>query len=152
MPGVARVITGRDLEDAGVKPIPNSADFRRADGTATISPPHRALAVDVVRYVGEAVAAVMAETPLAARDAAERVEVDYEPLPAVVDTAAALAPGAPRLADLRLVGDRHDARLVLRLSASERRRHAFLLPPSTEFETPAPGAENRRDRAPCRSR
>ena len=48
MPGVARVITGRDLEDAGVKPIPNSADFRRADGTATISPPHRALAVDVV--------------------------------------------------------------------------------------------------------
>ncbi|MGE5171478.1 MAG: xanthine dehydrogenase family protein molybdopterin-binding subunit [Rudaea sp.] len=99
MPGVARVVTGGDLLDAGVKPIPNSADFRRADGTATLSPPHHALAIDVVRHVGEAVAAVIADTPLAARDAAERIDVDYEPLQAVVDTAAALAPGAPRVAD-----------------------------------------------------
>jgi len=95
MPGVLRVFTAHDLVDAGVKPIPNSADFTRADGRSTASPPHHALAVDVVRYVGEAVAAVVALTMAEARDAAEQVAVDYEPLPAVVDAADATAPGAP---------------------------------------------------------
>jgi aerobic carbon-monoxide dehydrogenase large subunit len=95
MPGVATVITGSDLVRAGVKPIPNSADFKRADGTATATPPHHALAIDTVRFVGEAVAAVIAATAREARDAAERVQVDYDPLPAVVDTAAATATDAP---------------------------------------------------------
>lgn len=98
MPGVAKILTGRDLVRAGVKPIPNSADFRRADGKPTAAPLHHALAVDTVRFTGEAVAAVIAATSLQARDAAEKVEVDYEPLPAVVDTATAIAPGAPTVA------------------------------------------------------
>ena len=95
MPGVVLVLTGADLAKAGVKPIPNSADFRRADGGATLSPPHAALAIDTVRFVGEAVVAVVAETIAQARDAAERVDVDYAPLPAVVDTRAAAEPDAP---------------------------------------------------------
>src|SRR4051794_26093140 len=54
IPGVVAILTGHDLERAGVKPIPNSADFKRADGAPTASPPHHALALDTVRYVGEA--------------------------------------------------------------------------------------------------
>jgi len=95
MPGVARTLTARSLLDAGVNPIPNSADFKRADGQPTLSPPHHALAVDTVRYVGEAMAAVIASSMAEARDAAEQVVVDYEPLPAVVDAAQATAAGAP---------------------------------------------------------
>ena len=99
MPGVVRILTGTDLVRAGVKPIPNSCDFKRADGSKTASPPHHALAVDTVRHVGEPVAAVIAESMLAARDATEAIVVDYEPLPAVVDSRAAVAPGAPRVVD-----------------------------------------------------
>jgi len=95
MPGVARIYTGRDLADAGVRPIPNSADFKRRDKSPTATPQRHALAVDTARYVGEAVAAVIAATPLAARDAAEAVQIDYEPLPAVVETVAATVAGAP---------------------------------------------------------
>ena len=95
MPGVHAVLTGADLVRAGVRPIPSSTDFRRADGSATVTPPHHALAVDTVRFVGEAVVAVIAATPLQARDAAERIDVVYAPLPAVVDTVAAASAGAP---------------------------------------------------------
>ena len=95
MPGVAAIVTGRELAGAGVAPIPNSGDFRRANGAPTATPARHALAIDTVRYVGEAVAAIVADTPQAARDAAERVEVMYEPLPAVVDARAAIARGAP---------------------------------------------------------
>ena len=95
MPGVVRILTGRELVRAGVRPIPNSADFLRTGGKPTATPDHHALAVDTVRYVGEAVAAVIATTALAARDAAESVRVDYEPLAAVVDATAAITAGAP---------------------------------------------------------
>lgn len=95
LPGVARILTGRDLLNAGVQPIPNSADFKRRDGSPTMTPARHALAVDTVRFVGEAVVAVVAETPHQARDAAEAVQIDYDALPAVVDTVAASAPGAP---------------------------------------------------------
>jgi aerobic carbon-monoxide dehydrogenase large subunit len=95
MHGVAAIFTGKDLLRAGVRPIPNSADFTRADGRPTASPLHHALAVDVVRFAGEAVAAVIATTLHEARDAAERVEIEYEAWPAVVDTSTATAPGAP---------------------------------------------------------
>jgi carbon-monoxide dehydrogenase large subunit len=97
MPGVAQVITGADLVSAGVKPIPNMTDFRRADGKPCASPPHHALAVDTVRYVGEAVAAVIAQGRVQAQDALEAIVVEYEPLPAVVDPFAAMAAGAPAL-------------------------------------------------------
>ncbi len=95
LPGVVAIFTGRELATAGVAPIPDSTDFRRAGGAPTATPARHALAIDTVRYVGEAVAAIVADTPQAALDAAERVEVMYEPLPAVVDARAAVAPGAP---------------------------------------------------------
>ena len=95
MPGVVAVVTGAELVRDGVKPIVTSADFKRADGSPGASPPHHALAVGTVRFVGEAVAAVIAESLVQARDAAEAIEVSYELLPAVAGLAAALAPGAP---------------------------------------------------------
>ncbi len=98
MPGVLAVLTGEDLARAGVKPLPLSADFRRADGSPTATPPRHALAVGIVRHVGEAVAAVLAASPREARDAAEAIDVSYAPQPAVVDADAALAAGAPRVA------------------------------------------------------
>jgi aerobic carbon-monoxide dehydrogenase large subunit len=97
MPGVVAVVTGRDLVEAGLRPTPLGRAFKRRDGAPAASPPRRALAHEVVRFVGEAVAAVVAETPGQASDALARVEVDYQELPAVVDPEAALAPGAPRV-------------------------------------------------------
>jgi len=97
MPGIVAVVTGEDLVRAGVKPLPSSADFRRADGSPTAAPPRHALAVDTVRFVGEAVAAVVADTPAAARDALEAIDVRYDVLPCVVDARAAVAAGAPQV-------------------------------------------------------
>jgi aerobic carbon-monoxide dehydrogenase large subunit len=95
MPGVLAIVTGDDLVKAGVKPIPNSADFRRADRSATASPPRRALAAETVRFVGEAVAVVIAQTRTQARDALEAIDVRYETLPAIANPVQAVAPGAP---------------------------------------------------------
>ncbi len=95
LPGVLAVVTGRDLERAGVKPLAASRDFRRPDGAPTATPLQSILAIDTVRYVGEPVAAIVAETKHAARDAAEAIDVQYEPLPAVADVADAVAGGAP---------------------------------------------------------
>ena len=95
LPGVIAVVTGDDLVRAGVKPLPLSADFKRPDGSPTASPPRHALAVGAVRFVGEAVAAVVAGTIAQARDAMEAIDVRYEPLPCVVDADDAVAPGAP---------------------------------------------------------
>ncbi|MEX2275071.1 MAG: xanthine dehydrogenase family protein molybdopterin-binding subunit [Actinomycetota bacterium] len=88
MPGVAAVRTANDLE--GVSPIPASGNI--ADLFAM-----PVLAVDRVRYAGEAIAVVLAETIEQAVDAAELVAVDYDPLPAVVGFDAALAVGSPAL-------------------------------------------------------
>ncbi|KIQ30880.1 carbon monoxide dehydrogenase [Variovorax paradoxus] len=99
MPGVLRVITGADLVAAEVKPMPGAAGFKRADGGDSASPPRHALASERTRFVGEAVAAVIADTVQQARDAAEAVMVDYEDLPMVVDLASATAEGAPQLCE-----------------------------------------------------
>ena len=69
------------------------------DGSAISVAPHHVLSTDRVRHVGAAVAFVIAETAAAAKDAAEKVIVGYEPLPAVTDALAAVEPGAPRLYD-----------------------------------------------------
>ncbi|MFT3804225.1 MAG: xanthine dehydrogenase family protein molybdopterin-binding subunit [Burkholderiaceae bacterium] len=98
MPGVLAVFTGEDLVAAGVRPLPGPG-FKRPDGSPAASAPRRALAVDKVRYVGEAIAAVVAETREQARDALEAIGLDVEDLPAVVDPRAALADDAPRLSD-----------------------------------------------------
>ncbi|MDB5850862.1 MAG: carbon monoxide dehydrogenase, partial [Rhodoferax sp.] len=99
LPGVLAIVTGADLEAAGVKVLPGVGGFKRADGSPAATPPQRVLAHERVRFVGEAVAIVVAETLEQARDAAEAVFVDYEELPMVVDMADATAPGAAVITD-----------------------------------------------------
>lgn len=99
MPGVVSVTTGAELVAAGVRPIPAGASFKRPGGGPSATAPRRALAHERVRFVGEAVAMVVAETRQQALDAAEAVLVEYEELPHVVDPAAAIRPGAPVLCD-----------------------------------------------------
>ncbi len=91
-PGVLAVFTGKDT--AGINPLPCAW---QAGGVENhVNTPH-VLASDEVRYVGDAVAVVVAEDPYTARDALELIEVDYEPLPAVVDPEKATQEGAPQL-------------------------------------------------------
>ncbi len=97
MPGVIAVLTGADLVQAGVKPMAAEIPFPRPDGKPAATAPRRALAHETVRYVGEAVAAVVAESRALATNAAEAVMVEYDELPAVVDAIRATAPGAPVL-------------------------------------------------------
>jgi aerobic carbon-monoxide dehydrogenase large subunit len=99
MPGVLAVLTGADLVAAGVQPLAGPAGFKRADGTPVASPPRHALAHERVRFVGETVAAVVAESLQQARDAAEAIEAQFDELPVAVDIAAATAAGAPTLCD-----------------------------------------------------
>ncbi len=95
MPGVLAILTGADLDKAGVKPLLRSADFKRPDGSPCAAPPQHSLAVGTVRFVGEAVAAVVAETLEQARDALEAIQVEYSPLPTVIGMPEALIAGAP---------------------------------------------------------
>ena len=99
MPGVAAIVTGDDLRADGVGGIPNGWRIVGRDGRPMAEPPHPPLVLDRARHVGDPVAAVIAETPAQARDAAEAVLVGWGPLPAVTDAAGALAPGAPLLWD-----------------------------------------------------
>ena len=99
MPGVLAVWTGAQLAAAGVKHLPGNPNFKRADGSPGATADRRPLAHERVRFVGEAVAAVVAETLQQARDAAEAVQVDYADLPAVTTVIDATAPGAPSLCD-----------------------------------------------------
>jgi len=95
LPGVVAILTGEDLVRAGVGVFPGPAGFRRPDGSHGVAPPRRPLAHERVRFVGEAVAAIVAETQRAALDARDAILVDYEDLPAVVDVDDAIAPAAP---------------------------------------------------------
>jgi len=102
-PGVLAVLTGADWLDDGLKPIPHrpfsasppDVGLTNRDGSAIFVAPHYPLPADKARFVGEAIAMVVAESLQGARDAAERLRVEYEPLPAVVRAADAAAPGAP---------------------------------------------------------
>ena len=98
-PGVLAVLTGADWRDAGWGDLPTPEGLRRRGGGPAYRHPFPALAQDRVRWVGDYVAFVVAETRHQAADAAELIEVDYEPLPAVVATDGALAPGAPLVWD-----------------------------------------------------
>ncbi len=84
MPGVAKVFTGKDVEGK-MGGLPCGWLITSTDGTPMKEPPHPILAQGKVRYVGDHVAMVVADTLEQARDAAEAVEVDYDALPAVVD-------------------------------------------------------------------
>ena len=96
-PGVVAVYTGADLE--GVNGLPCGWLIHSTDGTPMKEPPHPVLAKGKVRYVGDHVALVIAETLAQAKDAAELIEVDYEVLPSVVNPIDALKPGAPQIHD-----------------------------------------------------
>ncbi len=105
IPGVAAVLTGQELLADGLKPLPHHplsmhpAEIRLAnrDGTPMFTAPHYPLACDKVRFVGEALAVVIAQSLAIAKDGAEQVAVEYEVLPAVIDTVAATEPDAPRV-------------------------------------------------------
>ena len=98
-PGVLAVLTASEVRADGLRPLPPVAGANPYDGTPFAFLPQPLLAEDKVRHVGEPVALVLAETRAQALDAAELIAVAYQPLPAVIDAAAALAPGAPRLAE-----------------------------------------------------
>ncbi|MEH2589352.1 xanthine dehydrogenase family protein molybdopterin-binding subunit [Bradyrhizobium sp. AZCC 1721] len=95
-PGVVAVLTGAELASDDIGPLPCAVTSIPMT-TPLVVPPYHALARGVVRHVGEPVAFVVAETVEAARDAAEAVVVDYEPLPPVVAIAAAILPDAPSI-------------------------------------------------------
>ena len=98
-PGVVGVFTGEDAVRAGYVKAPHSLNFPGRNGTQALAPKRPVLAHGKVRFVGEALALVVAESAHAAQDAAESIEVEYRDLAAVVSPEAALAPGAPQLHD-----------------------------------------------------
>jgi carbon-monoxide dehydrogenase large subunit len=94
MPGVLGVFSGQQMKDAGFGGIPCAWVIPNSDCKTPAHPP---IAMDTVRYVGDAVAIVVAEDRYLARDAADAVQVDYEPLPVVTDAYKAAQEGAPQL-------------------------------------------------------
>src|SRR5215831_10553422 len=96
-PGAIAVFTGKDLVEAGLKPIPAAAPFKWKDGSDQRQAQRLSLAHEVVRHVGEPVAIVVAGTAAQAQDAAEALLIEYEELPAVTTAEEAMAGGAPQL-------------------------------------------------------
>ena len=99
LPGVLDVVTGDDLVATGWKGTPSTSFFKGIGGSSLRVPFRTGLAVGRVRYVGEPVALVVAESDYIAQDAAELIAIDYEDLPAVVDARAGIAAGAVPLHD-----------------------------------------------------
>jgi aerobic carbon-monoxide dehydrogenase large subunit len=97
LPGVLAIYTGKDLSAYGM--LKCALPFKNRDGSEMKKPPRPSLPTDKVRFVGDPIAVVIAETLAQAKDAAEAVEVDIEPLPAVTDASEAAKPGAPQLYD-----------------------------------------------------
>jgi aerobic carbon-monoxide dehydrogenase large subunit len=98
-PGVLAVLTADDIAKRGLGTTRPFAPRKRSNGTPAFACPQPLLVKDRVRYVGDPVAFIVAETVNQAKDAAELVDVRYEPLPAVITAEAALAPGAPAVHD-----------------------------------------------------
>jgi carbon-monoxide dehydrogenase large subunit len=113
-PGVLAVITAADWKNAGLGELPSHGGLKRRDGSPMFKPSYPVLADDRVRWVGDPVAFVVAETQAQAADAAELIVVDYEPLPPVVSTAKAIEPDAAKVWDgcadnisfVELIGDK----------------------------------------------
>ncbi len=96
-PGVVAILTGDDVKADSIGGMPVGWGITCKDKSAAIEPPWPILAQGRVRFGGEAVAAVIAETKTQARDAAEKIEVEYKSLPVITSTADAMKPGAPQL-------------------------------------------------------
>ncbi|RWM11257.1 MAG: xanthine dehydrogenase family protein molybdopterin-binding subunit [Mesorhizobium sp.] len=97
MPGVVGVLTGKELKADGIGNLICGWMIHSKDGTPMKMGAWSPLAVDKVRYVGDAVVIVIADTKGQARDAAEAVEITYKELKAVVDATKAIQPGAPQI-------------------------------------------------------
>ena len=98
-PGVVAVFTGEHIKQAELNGLPTGWQVNFKNGDAMKEPPHPILAWEKVRYAGDAVAVVIAETANEAKDAGELVEVHYEVLEAVADCTLAANEGAPQLHD-----------------------------------------------------
>jgi carbon-monoxide dehydrogenase large subunit len=99
MPGVQLILTGEDAVRAGYTKAPHQLNFTGVDGNKAKVPDRAVLAKDRVRYVGEPIAIVVADTALLAQDAVDAIEIEYEDLPAVIGPEQALAPGAYQIHD-----------------------------------------------------
>jgi carbon-monoxide dehydrogenase large subunit len=97
MPGVLGVYTGQDLAAYGT--LKCAVPFKNRDGSEMKKPARPSMPSDKVRFVGDPIAVVVAETLMQAKDAAEAVEVEIDPLPAVTQASEAVKPGAPQLYD-----------------------------------------------------
>ena len=132
-PGVLVVLTGADWKASGWGDLPVPGGLKRRD-TSVFRPPYPALVTDRVRFVGDYVAFVVAETYHQALDAAELIAVDYEPLPACVSTAEAVRAGAPRVWDdcpdnvgfVQLFGDKAAAEAAI-AKADHVIKHRFIV-------------------------
>ena len=132
-PGVLVVLTGADWKASGWGDLPVPGGLKRRDGSV-FRPPYPALVTDRVRFVGDYVAFVVAETYHQALDAAELIAVDYEPLPPCVSTAEAVSAGAPRVWDdcsdnigfVQLFGDKAAAEAAI-AKADHVIKHRFIV-------------------------
>ena len=97
VPGVLAVLNGADVLADGLGTLPSRIPRQAPDGSPNFVPPYHALATGGVHYVGEPVAAIVAESHAAAKDAADLLEIDYDVLPAVTATAEATQPGVPQV-------------------------------------------------------
>ncbi len=93
--GILSVLTGEDARDDGLGPLRSLIERKRPDGSRHFEPPFPILALDEVCHVGFPVAAVIAETAMQAHDAAELLDVSYEPRAAATETRSLLSPGTP---------------------------------------------------------
>jgi aerobic carbon-monoxide dehydrogenase large subunit len=98
-PGVAAILTGHDVVADGLGMPKANMPRKRPDGKPMFAPQRPALVTDRVRYVGDPVVMVVADTLAQAKDAAELVAIDYEPLPSVTATEDTVRPGAPAVWD-----------------------------------------------------
>lgn len=96
-PGVNTILTGEDYLSDGLGPIPSMPPYKKRDGSPMFVPDRPAIALDMVRNIGYPVAVVVAETVEQAKDAAELIEINYTPLPAVISAYDAFQPEAPQL-------------------------------------------------------
>ena len=133
-PGVLAVLTSADIKAAGYGDLPVPGGLKRRDGSPMYRPRYPILAEDRVRWVGDSVAFVVAETVAQALDAAEMISVDYEELPAVTSTAEAPKPGAPQVWDdcpdnicfVELIGDKAAVDAAFERAAHVT-RHRFVI-------------------------
>ncbi|MGB8443586.1 MAG: xanthine dehydrogenase family protein molybdopterin-binding subunit [Pseudolabrys sp.] len=133
-PGVLAVLTAADVKAAGYGDLPVPGGLKRRDGTPMYKTRYPILAEDRVRWVGDYVAFVVAETLAQAQDATELIQVDYEELPAITSTAEAPKPGAPRVWEdcpdnicfVELIGDKAAVDAAFS-RASHIVRHRFVI-------------------------